>query len=188
MIKDFLQQSSSLAQEKGKLESRVEFLQSSIMNLQRQLAKESEQNKISSKVINDQSDSLRKLKEQLLEKDEQIKDNNKKLLEMQSLAEKREEKGSREFSELMEELERCSSRKNELKDKWNAANKKLEEKENECRRMREELKRMNEEIKAIEKKVHLVFIIWSGISLFHKQSIQDCLFIIHDLYDLEIGA
>ncbi|XP_044280274.1 leucine-rich repeat and coiled-coil domain-containing protein 1 isoform X4 [Varanus komodoensis] len=70
---ELAQQGASLAQDRGKLEARIEVLTSEIEVLKKQNECNNDALKIKSKIVEDQTETIRKLKEALQERDEQIR-------------------------------------------------------------------------------------------------------------------
>ncbi|XP_077413696.1 leucine-rich repeat and coiled-coil domain-containing protein 1 [Vanacampus margaritifer] len=131
---ELAQQGASLAQDRGRLEARIEALAAEVEAQKKHIARDSDALKIKGKIIEDQTESIRKLKETLLERDEQVR----KLRDDKAQAEKTfqrqlEEETSR-LSELEGRVEHLSLRKEELKQQ-------LEDKEAEV----EEVKRVHSE-------------------------------------------
>ena len=112
---ELAQQGAALAQDRGRLESRIEALQSELAEVQRRSDRDLDAVRIKTKVIDDQTETIRKLKDAVVERDEQIKDaraehlRNNRELESQLSAEGAENRS------LAEQLDRERSRRDELK-------------------------------------------------------------------------
>ncbi|XP_077378989.1 leucine-rich repeat and coiled-coil domain-containing protein 1 isoform X1 [Festucalex cinctus] len=131
---ELAQQGASLAQDRGRLEARIEALAAEVEAQKKQIARDSDGLKIKGKIIEDQTESIRTLKETLRERDEQAR----KLRDDKTQAEKTfqrqlEEETSR-LSELEGRVEHLRLRKEELKQQ-------LEDKEAEV----EKVKRVHSE-------------------------------------------
>nr|XP_054749628.1 leucine-rich repeat and coiled-coil domain-containing protein 1-like [Lytechinus pictus] len=70
---ELAQQGVSLAQDRGRLEARIEAQDAEIVSLKKQLERENDTLKIKTKVIDDQTDTIKKLKDALIEKDDEVK-------------------------------------------------------------------------------------------------------------------
>lgn len=112
---ELAQQGSSLAQDRGRLESKIEALNSEVAILKKNLEREADALKIKTKMLEDQTETIRKLKEAVVERDEEIKRTREEALRTQQNLEEQlaEERGSTQ--ENQETLERLRERKQELK-------------------------------------------------------------------------
>ncbi|XP_049453451.1 leucine-rich repeat and coiled-coil domain-containing protein 1 [Epinephelus fuscoguttatus] len=112
---ELAQQGASLAQDRGRLEARIEVLGAELDTQRKQNERDNDALKIKTKIIDDQTETIRKLKEALQERDDQIR----RLREEADQAQKRfqeqlEEETARQ-AELRERLEHLNMRKEELK-------------------------------------------------------------------------
>ncbi|XP_074645238.1 leucine-rich repeat and coiled-coil domain-containing protein 1-like [Tubulanus polymorphus] len=114
---ELAQQGTSLAQDRGRLEAKIEAQAAEIAFLNKQVERESSTVKIKTKMLEDQTDTIKKLKEGLLERDNEIKAiredslTNQKSLE-QTLA---DEKIA--YQEIQTQVDDLTERKEQLKDR-----------------------------------------------------------------------
>ncbi|XP_072185185.1 leucine-rich repeat and coiled-coil domain-containing protein 1 isoform X2 [Excalfactoria chinensis] len=115
---ELAQQGAHLSQDRGKLEAKIEVLTSEVEILKKQRDQDSDAIRIKNKIVDDQTETIRRLKEGLQERDKQIRKQHEenKLFQVQL-----DEKAT-ELEELMEKLGRQNERKEQLKQR-------LEEKE-----------------------------------------------------------
>uniref|UniRef100_A0A8C0BZX2 Leucine-rich repeat and coiled-coil domain-containing protein 1 n=1 Tax=Buteo japonicus TaxID=224669 RepID=A0A8C0BZX2_9AVES len=112
---ELAQQGAHLAQDRGKLEAKIEVLTNEIEMLKKQKEQDSDTIKIKNKIVDDQTETIRRLKEGLQEKDKQIRKRQEENLEAQNFFQVQLDEKAAEFEELMEKLERQNERKEELK-------------------------------------------------------------------------
>ncbi|XP_014726228.1 PREDICTED: leucine-rich repeat and coiled-coil domain-containing protein 1 [Sturnus vulgaris] len=112
---ELAEQGAHLAQDRGKLEAKIEALTNEIDTLKKQKEQDSETIKIKNKIVDDQTETIRRLKEGLQEKDKQIKKNHEENREAQKLLQVQLDEKAAECEKLMEKLERQNERKEELK-------------------------------------------------------------------------
>ncbi|NXS97050.1 LRCC1 protein, partial [Jacana jacana] len=112
---ELAQQGAHLAQDRGKLEAKIEVLTNEIEVLKKQKEQDSDTIKIKNKIVDDQTETIRKLKESLQEKDKQVRKLHEENLEAQKLFQVQLDEKAAEFEELVEKLERQNERKEELK-------------------------------------------------------------------------
>ncbi|NXM84764.1 LRCC1 protein, partial [Oenanthe oenanthe] len=112
---ELAEQGAHLAQDRGKLEAKIEVLTNEIDTLKKQKEQDSDTIKIKNKIMEDQTETIRRLKEGLQEKDKQIKKNNEENREVQKLLQVQLDEKAAECEKLMEKLERQNERKEELK-------------------------------------------------------------------------
>ncbi|XP_014820992.1 PREDICTED: leucine-rich repeat and coiled-coil domain-containing protein 1 isoform X1 [Calidris pugnax] len=112
---ELAQQGAHLAQDRGKLEAKIEVLTNEIEMLKKQKEQDGDTIKIKNKIVDDQTETIRRLKEGLQEKDKQIRKQHEENLEAQKSFQVQLDEKAAEFEELMEKLERQSERKEELK-------------------------------------------------------------------------
>ncbi|NXU58269.1 LRCC1 protein, partial [Turnix velox] len=108
---ELAQQGAHLAQDRGKLEAKIEVLTNEIEMLKKQKEQDTDTIKIKNKIVDDQTETIRKLKEALQEKDKQIRKQREENVE----AQKQLDEKAAELEELMEKLERQIERKEHLK-------------------------------------------------------------------------
>ncbi|XP_074672684.1 leucine-rich repeat and coiled-coil domain-containing protein 1 isoform X1 [Strix aluco] len=112
---ELAQQGAHLAQDRGKLEAKIEVLMNEIETLKKQKEQDSDTIRIKNKIVDDQTETIRRLKEGLQEKDKQIRKQHEENLEAQKFFQVQLDEKAAEFEELMEKLERQKERKEELK-------------------------------------------------------------------------
>nr|XP_009943897.1 PREDICTED: leucine-rich repeat and coiled-coil domain-containing protein 1 [Opisthocomus hoazin] len=112
---EMTEQGAHLAQDRGKLEAKVEVLTNEVEMLKKQKEQDSDTIRIKNKIVDDQTETIRRLKEGLQEKDKQIRKQQEENLEARKLFQVQLDEKTAEFEELMEKLERQNGRKEELK-------------------------------------------------------------------------
>ncbi|NXI12382.1 LRCC1 protein, partial [Irena cyanogastra] len=112
---ELAEQGAHLAQDRGKLEAKIEVLTNEIDTLKRQKEQDSDTIKIKNKIVDDQTETIRRLKEGLQEKDKQIKKHHEENREAQKLLQIQLDEKAAECEKLMEKLKRQNERKEELK-------------------------------------------------------------------------
>ncbi|XP_032929067.1 leucine-rich repeat and coiled-coil domain-containing protein 1 isoform X1 [Catharus ustulatus] len=112
---ELAEQGAHLAQDRGKLEAKIEALTNEIDTLKKQKEQDSDTIKIKNKIVDDQTETIRRLKEGLQEKDKQIKKKHEENWEAQKLLQVQLDEKAAECEKLMEKLERQNERKEELK-------------------------------------------------------------------------
>ncbi|NXY65608.1 LRCC1 protein, partial [Callaeas wilsoni] len=112
---ELAEQGAHLAQDRGKLEAKIEVLTNEIDTLKKQKEQDSDTIKIKNKIVDDQTETIRKLKEGLQEKDKQIRKHHEENREAQKLLQVQLDEKAAECEKLMEKLERQNERKEELK-------------------------------------------------------------------------
>ncbi|NWW02557.1 LRCC1 protein, partial [Oreocharis arfaki] len=112
---ELAEQGAHLAQDRGKLEARIEVLTNEVDTLKKQKEQDSDTIKIKNKIVDDQTETIRRLKEGLQEKDKQIRKHHEENREAQKLLRVQLDEKAAECEKLMEKLERQNERKDELK-------------------------------------------------------------------------
>ncbi|KAM9023425.1 leucine-rich repeat and coiled-coil domain-containing protein 1 isoform 1-T1 [Ara ararauna] len=112
---ELAQQGAHLAQDRGKLEAKIEVLTNEIEILQKQKQQDSDTIRIKNKIVDDQTETIRRLKEGLQEKDKQIRKQQEENLKAQKCFQVQLDEKAAESEDLMEKLERQNGRKEELK-------------------------------------------------------------------------
>ncbi|XP_050796638.1 leucine-rich repeat and coiled-coil domain-containing protein 1 isoform X1 [Gopherus flavomarginatus] len=133
---ELAQQGASLAQDRGKLEAKIEVLTSESEILKKQNERDNDALRIKTKIVEDQTETIRKLKEGLQERDEQMRKQREENIEIQKTFQVQLDEKTAQLEELMEKLERQNERKEELKQL-------LEEKEAELEDIRKAYSAMN---------------------------------------------
>ncbi|NXY24302.1 LRCC1 protein, partial [Atrichornis clamosus] len=112
---ELAEQGAHLAQDRGKLEAKIEVLTNEIEMLKKQKEQDSDTIRIKNKILDDQTETIRRLKEGLQEKDKQIRKHHEENREAQKLFQVQLDEKAAECEKLMEKLERQNERKEELK-------------------------------------------------------------------------
>ncbi|NWS71543.1 LRCC1 protein, partial [Crotophaga sulcirostris] len=112
---ELAQQGAHLAQDRGKLEAKIEVLTNEIEMLKKQKEHDSDTIRIKNKIVDDQTETIRRLKEGLQEKDKQIRKQHEENLEARKLFQVQLDEKAAQLEELMEKIERQNGRKQELK-------------------------------------------------------------------------
>nr|XP_012427387.3 leucine-rich repeat and coiled-coil domain-containing protein 1 isoform X1 [Taeniopygia guttata] len=112
---ELAEQGAHLAQDRGKLEAKIEVLTNEIVTLKKQKEQDSDTIKIKNKIVDDQTETIRRLKEGLQEKDKQIKKHHEENREDLKLLQIQLDEKVAECEKLMKKLERQNERKEELK-------------------------------------------------------------------------
>ncbi|NXP87560.1 LRCC1 protein, partial [Passerina amoena] len=112
---ELAEQGAHLAQDRGKLEAKIEVLTNEIDTLKKQKEQDSDTIKIKNKIVDDQTETIRRLKEGLQEKDKLIKKHHEENREAQKLLQIQLDEKTAECEKLMKKLERQNERKEELK-------------------------------------------------------------------------
>ncbi|NWV65446.1 LRCC1 protein, partial [Malurus elegans] len=113
---ELAEQGAHLAQDRGKLEAKIEVLTNEIDTLKKQKEKDSDTVRIKNKILDDQTETIRRLKEGLQEKDKQIKKHHEENQKAQKLLQVQLDEKAAECEKLMEKIERQNVRKEELKE------------------------------------------------------------------------
>ncbi|XP_045254386.2 leucine-rich repeat and coiled-coil domain-containing protein 1 isoform X3 [Macaca fascicularis] len=124
---ELAQQGSSLAQNRGKLEAQIESLSRENECLRKTNESDSDTLKIKCKIIDDQTETIRKLKDCLQEKDEHIKRLQEKITEIEKCTQEQLDEKSSQLDEILEKLERHNERKEKLKQQLKGKEVELEE-------------------------------------------------------------
>ncbi|XP_062986964.1 leucine-rich repeat and coiled-coil domain-containing protein 1 isoform X1 [Elgaria multicarinata webbii] len=164
---ELAQQGASLAQDRGKLEAKIEVLTSENETLKKQNDHNNDALKIKSKILEDQTETIRKLKEALQERDEQTRKRREESTEIQKRFQVQLEEKDTQLDELMEKLERQNERKEELKQQvqekdaeledikksYSAMNKKWQDKGGLLSKLEVQVKQMKENFDIKEKQL-----------------------------------
>uniref|UniRef100_A0A671LX62 Leucine-rich repeat and coiled-coil domain-containing protein 1 n=1 Tax=Sinocyclocheilus anshuiensis TaxID=1608454 RepID=A0A671LX62_9TELE len=112
---ELAQQGASLAQDRGRLEARIEVLLAELESQKKQNKRDNDALRIKAKIVDDQTETIRKLKEALLERDEQIRKHRDENVQDQRMLKQQLEEEMASAVELRETVEQLSLRKEELK-------------------------------------------------------------------------
>nr|XP_056710012.1 leucine-rich repeat and coiled-coil domain-containing protein 1 [Euleptes europaea] len=124
---ELAQQGASLAQDRGKLEAKIEVLTSEIEAQKKENGRNQDMLKVKSKIVEDQTETIRKLKVALQERDEQIRKHREESMETEKRLQVQLEEREAHLDELMEKLERQNERKEELKQQLQQKDRELED-------------------------------------------------------------
>uniref|UniRef100_H3AA39 MICOS complex subunit MIC60 n=1 Tax=Latimeria chalumnae TaxID=7897 RepID=H3AA39_LATCH len=164
---ELAQQGASLAQDRGRLEAKIEVLTAELESLKKQCERDSDALKIKAKIVDDQTETIRKLKEGLQERDEQIRKLREENLKFQRSFQEQLEEESVYLQDLKDQVEHLTERKEELKQQleekdmeleevkkaYNAMNKKWQDKGELLIQLEGQVKQMKDNIDAKEKKL-----------------------------------
>ncbi|RUS92014.1 hypothetical protein EGW08_000227 [Elysia chlorotica] len=124
---ELAQQGASLSQDRGRLEAKIETLQAEIVTLKKQLEREADAVKIKTKMVDDQTETIRKLKEAVVERDETVHKTREESLEVQRSLEDQLAEHKAAVEDTREILDRAAARKEELKQQVAALQAELKE-------------------------------------------------------------
>ncbi|KAG6932651.1 leucine rich repeat and coiled-coil centrosomal protein 1 [Chelydra serpentina] len=164
---ELAQQGASLAQDRGKLEAKIEVLTNESEILKKQNERDNDALRIKTKIVEDQTETIRKLKEGLQERDEQMRKQREENVEIQKTFRVQLDEKTAQLEELMEKLERQNERKEELKQlleekeaeledirkAYSAINKKWQDKGELLSHLETQVKQMKENFDIKEKKL-----------------------------------
>ncbi|XP_062337563.1 leucine-rich repeat and coiled-coil domain-containing protein 1 [Osmerus eperlanus] len=155
---ELAQQGASLAQDRGRLEAKIEVLSTELESQKKQNERDNDALRIKAKVIDDQTETIRKLKEAVQERDEQVRRLREESIQAQRRFQQQLEEEMGPLVELRDRLEQLSLRKEELKQQledkeleldevkraYSASNKKWQEKADLLTRLESQVKRMKD--------------------------------------------
>ncbi|XP_068605195.1 leucine-rich repeat and coiled-coil domain-containing protein 1 [Brachionichthys hirsutus] len=161
---ELAQQGVSLAQDRGRLEARIEVLGTELETLKKQNERDNDALKIKAKIIDDQTETIRKLKETLQERDDRIRRLREEAAQAQRRLQQQHEDETAQQTELREQLQHLSLRKEELKQQleekeaeleevkqvYSASRKKWQEKAELLTQLESQVKRMKENFEVKE--------------------------------------
>ncbi|XP_070775430.1 leucine-rich repeat and coiled-coil domain-containing protein 1 [Enoplosus armatus] len=124
---ELAQQGASLAQDRGRLEARIEVLGAELETQKKQNERDIDTLKIKAKIIDDQTETIRKLKEVSQERDDQIRRVREEAVQAQKRLQQQLEEEAARQAEQRERLEHLSLRKEELKQQLEDKEAELEE-------------------------------------------------------------
>ncbi|XP_070576170.1 leucine-rich repeat and coiled-coil domain-containing protein 1-like [Ptychodera flava] len=108
-------QGANLAQDRGRLEARIDALTAEVAALKKQEERDQDALRIKSKMIEDQTDTIRNLKEGLVERDSEVRDAREESLKIQKTLEEQLGDEKTANQELQDGIERLTERKEQLK-------------------------------------------------------------------------
>ncbi|KAK9979303.1 hypothetical protein ABG768_012739 [Culter alburnus] len=155
---ELAQQGASLAQDRGRLEARIEVLLTELESQKKQNERDNDALRIKAKIVDDQTETIRKLKEALLERDEQIRRLRDESVQDQRKLKQQLEEEMASAVDLRDTVEQLSLRKEELKQQlldkeveldevketYRASSKKWQEKAELLNRLESQVKRMKD--------------------------------------------
>ncbi|XP_006880571.1 PREDICTED: leucine-rich repeat and coiled-coil domain-containing protein 1 [Elephantulus edwardii] len=124
---ELAQQGASMAQNYGNLEAKIESLCRENESLRKTNERDCDALRIKSKIIDDQTETIRKLKTCLQERDDDIKTLQEKISEIQKCTQEQLEEKSSQLDIVIEKLERNNERKGKLKQQLKEREEELEE-------------------------------------------------------------
>ncbi|XP_026791598.3 leucine-rich repeat and coiled-coil domain-containing protein 1 isoform X1 [Pangasianodon hypophthalmus] len=162
---ELAQQGASLAQDRGRLEAKIEVLTTELESQKKQNQRDNDSLKIKTKIVDDQTETIRKLKEAVQERDEQLRALREENLQIQRKFQKELEGEMSSAAELRDAVDKLSLRKDELKqqlldkeaeidelkDAYSASSRKWQDKADLLTKLECQVKRMKEGFDAKEK-------------------------------------
>ncbi|CAL8344197.1 unnamed protein product [Merluccius merluccius] len=162
---ELAQQGASLAQDRGRLEARVEVLATELETQKKQNGQDSDALRIKTKIIDDQTETIRKLKEGMQQRDEQIRRLREEAVQSQKSLQKRLDEEAAALGELRDHVEQLTLRKEQLKQQLedkeleleelravhSSSNKKWQEKAGLLTRLEGQVKRMKDNFDSKER-------------------------------------
>ncbi|XP_034524149.1 leucine-rich repeat and coiled-coil domain-containing protein 1 isoform X1 [Ailuropoda melanoleuca] len=124
---ELAQHGSSLALDRGKLEAQIESLYRENESLRKKNECDNDALRIKCKIIEDQTETIGKLKACVQEREEQIKILQEKITEIQKCTQEQLDEKSSQLDDIIEKLERHNERKEKLKQQLKVKELELEE-------------------------------------------------------------
>ncbi|XP_015259751.1 PREDICTED: leucine-rich repeat and coiled-coil domain-containing protein 1-like [Cyprinodon variegatus] len=164
---ELAQQGASLAQDRGRLEARIEVLTAELETQRKQNNRDHDALRIKTKIMDDQTETIRKLKESLQERDNLIRRLKEEAVQTQKQFQQQLEEGTSLQAELKDQLEHLSLRKEELKQQledkeaelkdvkrvYSHSNKKWQEKAELLTQLESQVKQMKENFDSKERQL-----------------------------------
>ncbi|XP_053322716.1 leucine-rich repeat and coiled-coil domain-containing protein 1 [Spea bombifrons] len=164
---ELTQQGVTLAQDRGRLEAKIEVLSNELETLRKQNERDNDALRIKTKVVDDQTETIRKLKEGLQERDERIRKLREENIRAEKALQEQSDEKASQLEELKEKLERQTERKEEVKQlleekdaeledvkkAYSAMNKKWQDKAELLSQLETQVRQMKENFDAKEKKL-----------------------------------
>ncbi|PWA30051.1 hypothetical protein CCH79_00009589, partial [Gambusia affinis] len=152
---ELAQQGASLAQDRGRLEARIEVLTAEMETQRKQNDRDHDALRIKAKIVDDQTETIRKLKESLQERDDLIRRLKEEAVQTQKKFQQQLEGETSQQTELKEQLVHLTLRKEELKQQLEDKEAELEDKWQEkaelLTRLESQVKRMKENFDSKER-------------------------------------
>jgi len=114
---ELAQQSSSLAKDRGRLEMKIESLKAELSSLRKTNEKDLDLLRIKTKVVEDQTETIRRMKEALTSKDVEVKSKLESQLEVEKVLREDLQGLEDEVNHLQAEVDNITSRKDEYKNR-----------------------------------------------------------------------
>ncbi|XP_061587172.1 leucine-rich repeat and coiled-coil domain-containing protein 1 [Cololabis saira] len=164
---ELAQQGASLSQDRGRLEARIEVLTTELEAQRKQRDRDHDALKIKAKIVDDQTETIRKLKESTQERDNQIRRLKEDAVQTERRLQQQLEEEKHQRAELKERLEHVSLRKEELKQEvedkeaelqdvrrsYSDSSKKWQDKAELLTRLESQVKRMKESFDSKERQL-----------------------------------
>ncbi|XP_063306419.1 leucine-rich repeat and coiled-coil domain-containing protein 1 [Pelobates fuscus] len=164
---ELTQQGVSLAQDRGRLEAKIEVLSNEIETLKKHNERDNDALKIKIKVVDDQTETIRKLKEGLQERDERIRKLREENIGLEKALREQTDEKTAQLEELKGKLERQIARKDEaellleereaeledVKKAYSAMNMKWQDKAELLNQLETQVRKMKENFDAKENKL-----------------------------------
>ncbi|KAM4728315.1 leucine-rich repeat and coiled-coil domain-containing protein 1 [Anableps anableps] len=162
---ELAQQGASLAQDRGRLEAKIEVLTAELETQRKHNDRDHDALRIKTKIMDDQTETIRKLKESLQERDDLIRRLKEEAVQTQKKFQQQLEDETSQQAELRDQLAHLSLRKEELKQQledkeaelddvkrvYSDSNKKWQEKAELLTRLESQVKRMKENFDSKER-------------------------------------
>ncbi|XP_047444503.1 leucine-rich repeat and coiled-coil domain-containing protein 1 isoform X2 [Mugil cephalus] len=162
---ELAQQGASLAQDRGRLEARIEVVSTELETQKKQNERDNDALRIKTKIMDDQTETIRKLKESLQDRDDQIRKLREDAVQVQKRFQQQHEEETNQLTEMKERLEHLNLRKEDLKQQledkeaeleevrrvYNESSKKWQEKADLLTRLESQVKRMKENFDSKER-------------------------------------
>ncbi|CAF4364535.1 unnamed protein product [Rotaria socialis] len=146
-------QGVSLAQDRGRLESTIEILNSEISTLKKQLDKQVDTSKIKQTIIESQLDTIQKLKDGIVERDETIKKTREEFLLDKKEFEKQIQEEQMVNQELQDKYDNACEKKDSLKSNFNLLQQELEKTKSDYNALTKKWKEKSDLINELDNKI-----------------------------------
>lgn len=151
---ELARQDSSLAKDRGRLEAKIEALETELGTTKKQLADETDLVRIKSKIIDDQNETVHKLKEETARQGRQLRESQDDLIAIQADLNRQVEEVTLENQKLREELSCVRTRSAELKTQKSELQKMLRKSQEANDHLSTELQDMRAKVGDVEERVH----------------------------------
>jgi len=150
---ELAKQGASLAQDRGRLEAQIDSLTNEVKNLKQRERENLDGLKIKSKLIEDQTDTIHKLKQEIVEKKAELKNLSERSAAEAKSFEKELDEERRNCNELQETIEALKDRKEKLKLQLGASEKELVKAKDELKDLKMKWEERSQLIGQMEEKV-----------------------------------